>query len=141
MKLGSDEYLKEAQKRINEDPLYEKLGKDVEDSYTLVLEAEPPKGVDTSVIIGFSIVHGKMADIWLGSRKTTFILEAPYGVFIDILTGKLDVNRAFIMRKLKIKGSLARLLKTAKATERFVEVLRTIPSEFEGDYKERSIGR
>ena len=134
MKLGSNEYLEEAKKKINEDTLYADLAKDVEDSYTLVLDAEPAKGVPVPLVIGFHISHGKMTDIWLGDRKTTFILSAPYGVFVSILKGNLDVTKAFIMRKLKIQGSLARLLKTAKATERFVDVLRTIPTEFEGVY-------
>ena len=139
MKLGSDKYLEEAKKRVNEDAPYKELAKNVDDSYTLILGAEPLKGVDESVVIGFTISHGEMTDIWRGEKKTSFILAAPYGVFVDILTGNLDVNRAFITRKLKIKGSLARLLKTAKATERFVDILRTIPAVFEGGYKERSI--
>lgn len=138
MKLGSDEYLQEAKRRINEDARYAELAKEVEDSYTLVLQAEPAKGVSEDLVIGFAISKGKMADIWLGNRKTDFILSAPYGVFVDILTAKLDVTRAFIMRKLKTEGPLARLLKTSKATERFVEVLRTIPTVFEGQYAGRS---
>lgn len=139
MLLGSDEYLEEAKKRVNADALYAELGKDVDDSYALILEAEPAKGVSTTLMIGFTVLHGKMTDIWRGEKKTTFILSAPYGVFVDILKGNLDVNKAFITRNLKIKGSLARLLKTAKATERFVDVLRTVPAEFEGEYKSRSI--
>ncbi|MBU7018237.1 MAG: SCP2 sterol-binding domain-containing protein [Theionarchaea archaeon] len=126
--------MEEAKKRINEDADYAELAKDVEDSYTLVLDAEPAKGVPEPLVIGFHISQGKMIDIWLGDRKTSFILSAPYGVFVSILKGNLDVTKAFIMRKLKIQGSLARLLKTAKATERFVDVLRTIPTDFEGAY-------
>lgn len=41
-------------------------------------------------------------------------------------------------RKLKIKGSLARLLKILKATEWFVDVLREIPTDFEGEYSHKS---
>lgn len=138
MLLGSEEYLEEAKKRINEDSTYADLARDVEDSYTLVFQAEPAKGITESLVLGFQISHGKMADAWRGDKRTDFILSAPYGVFVDILTGRLNVTRAFIMRKLKIKGSLARLLKTSKATERFVEVLQTIPTEFEGEYQEKS---
>lgn len=97
------------------------------------MQAEPAKGVNESLVIGFHISHGKIKDIWLGDKKTDFILSAPYSVFVAILKGNLDVTRAFITRKLKTKGSLARLLKTSKATERFVNVLRTIPTEFEGE--------
>lgn len=132
--LGCDDYLEEARKRVNEDSKYEELAKEVNDSYTLVMEAEPTKGIPNSMVLGFQISEGKMTDIWRGDRKTDFILSAKYGDFVDILTGNLNVTKAFITRKLKIKGSLARMLKTSKATERFVEVLQTIPTEFEGDY-------
>jgi putative sterol carrier protein len=132
--MGSDEYLKEAQKRINEDSVYKDLAKNIEDSYTLVMKAEPDKGVPESVILGFKISKGTMIDVWKGNKKSDFTLTASYGNFVDILTGNLNVTKAFVTRKLKIKGSLARLLKTSKATERFVEVLQSIPTEFEGEY-------
>lgn len=136
--LGSEDYLEEAKKRINEDETYAELAKDIKDSYTLVMQAESAKGINETLILGFEITNGKMTDVWRGDRKTDFILSAKYGDFVDILTGKLNVTKAFITRKLKIKGSLARLLKTSKATERFVDVLRTIPTEFEGEYQGRS---
>ncbi|MBU6997508.1 MAG: SCP2 sterol-binding domain-containing protein [Theionarchaea archaeon] len=119
---------------MNEDSQYEELAREVNDSYTLVMEAEPSKGVPNSMVLGFQISEGKMTDIWRGDRRTDFVLSAKYGDFVDILTGTLNVTKAFVTRKLKIKGSLARMLKTSKATERFVEVLKTIPTEFEGDY-------
>jgi len=138
MILGCEEYIKEAEKRINADEKYAELGKKVDDSYTLMFLAEPDKGVKENLVLGFTIVNGKMTESWLGERPTNFILTAKYGNYVDILTGKLNVNRAFISRKLKVKGSLPRLLKTSKATERLVEVLRTIPTEFKGDYREKS---
>ena len=118
--------------------MYAKLAENVNDSYTLIMQAEPTKGVEKTLVLGFKISRGTMEDAWRGDRKTDFILQASYGNYVDILTGRLNVTKAFITRKLKIKGSLSRLLKTSKATERFVEVLRTIPTEFEGEYKERS---
>jgi len=41
-------------------------------------------------------------------------------------------------RKLKVKGNLLQLLKTADATIRWLEVLQTIPTEFEGNYADQS---
>lgn len=133
--------MEEAKKKINEDSTYAELARDLKESYTLVMQAEPNKGVKETLVLGFEIANGKMTEAWRGERKTTFILSASYGAYVDILTGKLNVTKAFITRKLKIKGSLARLLKTSKATERFVDVLRTIPTEFEGEYQGRSTGK
>ncbi|MDH4214255.1 MAG: SCP2 sterol-binding domain-containing protein [Candidatus Thorarchaeota archaeon] len=69
-----------------------------------------------------------MTDIWFGERDTSYILSAPYRVCVDILLGKTGANRAFITRKLNIKGNMPRLLKTAKATDRLVALLREIPT-------------
>ena len=138
--LGSDDYRNEFKKRINTDTDYAELASGVEDSYTLVLQAEPEKGVQDTMIVGFKIKAGKMTDIWLGERETSFILSAPYRVWVDILLGKIGANRAFITRKLSIKGNMPRLLKTAKATDRLVSLLREIPTEFHGDYNDQSFG-
>jgi putative sterol carrier protein len=140
MELGSDAYLTKFKERINADEEYEKLAKTVDDSYTLILQAEPEKGVNDTIIAGFEIKEGKMTDLWSGERETSFILSARYRVWVDILLGKIGANRAFITRKLKIKGNMPRLLKTAKATDRMVQLLREIPTTFHGKYEEHSFG-
>lgn len=140
MVLGSDEYLGNFKEKINTDEEYEKLASGVDDSYTLVLQAEPDKGIQETRVVGFEIKEGKMTDIWTGERKTSFILSAPYRVWVDILLGKIGANRAFITRKLNIKGNMPRLLKTAKATDRLVSLLRELPTEFHGEYKSQSFG-
>lgn len=138
IELGSEAYLTKFKERINADEEYEKLAKTVDDSYTLILQAEPEKGVSDTMVVGFEIKEGKMTDLWTGERETSFILSAPYRVWVDILLGKIGANRAFITRKLKIKGNMPRLLKTAKATDRMVQLLREMPTTFHGEYEEYS---
>ncbi|MFW9958879.1 MAG: SCP2 sterol-binding domain-containing protein [Candidatus Odinarchaeota archaeon] len=140
LELGADEYRNVFRERLNGDAEYAKLASNVDDSYTLVLQAEPDKGVQNTMIVGFEIKSGKMTDIWFGEKDTSYILSAPYRVWVDILLGKIGANRAFITRKLNIKGNMPRLLKTAKATDRLVALLREIPTEFHGDYHKHSFG-
>ncbi|MFW9850398.1 MAG: SCP2 sterol-binding domain-containing protein [Candidatus Thorarchaeota archaeon] len=140
LELASEEYLSKFKSAINQDDEYSKLAETVEDSYTLVLQAEAERGVEETITVGFEIKHGKMTDIWRGDKDTSFILSAPYRVWVDILLGKIGANRAFITRKLKIKGNMPRLLKTAKATDRLVALLRELPTEFHGQYNEHSFG-
>ncbi len=68
------------------------------------------------------------------------LLRTPYSVWVDILLGKIGPNRAFITRRLKIVGNMPRLLKTAKATERLVDLLHKMPTEFHGEYAKLSFG-
>ncbi|MDR5695843.1 MAG: SCP2 sterol-binding domain-containing protein [Armatimonadota bacterium] len=134
MRFGSWEYLVEVQRRTNADEKYRELAKDEHDSYTLVLEPEPAKGVERRIVVGFRVDGGEISEIWEGERPTDFTLSGPYGVWVDILVGRLGANAAFVMRKLKIRGNFLKLLKGADSTQRWLEILRTIPTEFEGVY-------
>lgn len=138
MKFGSMEYLEEVKRRSNADEVYQRLARDESDSYLMVIKAEPDKGIPETLTIGYAADHGTIAEVWIGERKTDFVLEGPYGVWVRILTGKLDPNKAMMMRKLKVKGNLLQLLRTADATIRWLQVLQTIPTDFEGDYADQS---
>lgn len=139
MKLGSIEYIQTVMDRSNSDEKYRQLAKGQYETYTLVLEAEPDKGVPEPVIVGFDCQDGEFVDVWQGKRATTFTLSAPYGVWVDILRGKMGPTVAITMRRLKTQGPFLQLLKGAERVLRWVEVLRTIPTEFEGQYSHYNI--
>ena len=139
MKLGSLGYMQEVVKRSNADEQYRALARGQFETYTLVLEAEPEKGVKDPVIVGFDCQDGEFVDIWQGARATLFTLSAPYGTWVDILRGKVGATRAITMRMLKVQGPFLQLLKGANRVLRWVEILGTIPTEFEGDYAQHDI--
>jgi len=130
------EYLEEAKKRSNSDPEYLELARGDTESYTLVLQEEPDRGVGEEIVVGFDIVDGKMNEVWLGERPTDFTIAGPYGVWVDILRGKMAPNKAIAMRKLTTRGPFLQLLQRSNRIIRWVKVLRTIPTEFEGHYAE-----
>ncbi len=141
MKLASSEYLQEVKKRSNADPEYLELAKGHSASYTLVLEPEPDKGVTEQIIVGFDNVDGKINEVWAGQRPTAFTLSAPYGVWVDILRGKMGPTKAIASRKLKTQGPFVQLLQGANRIVKWVEILRTIPTEFEGEYAQYNLPR
>lgn len=140
MKLGSLEYLDEVKRRSNADAKYCEMVKNDRESYTLVLQAEPRKGVKDTLTIGFRVDHGQIPEMWQGERNTDFTLTGPYGVWVDILRGALNPNKALTMRKIKARGNLLQLLRGADSTIRWVEILQTIPTEFEGQYAQYNTG-
>jgi putative sterol carrier protein len=139
MKLASLEYMQEATERVNGDAKYLELAKGNNESYTLVLEPEPEKGVTEQIVVGFQNADGKMAQSWREQRPTDFTLTAPYGVWVDILRGKIGPTKALTMRKLKSEGSFVKLVQGATRITRWVEILRTIPTEFEGEYAQYNL--
>ena len=139
MKLATLEYLEAVKAKSNSDPQYLELAKGNNESYTLVLEPEPAQGIAGQIVIGFDNVDGKMDNVWVGQRPTLFTLSGPYSVWVDILRGKMGATKAITMRKLKTQGPFLQLLQGANRIIRWVEILRTIPTEFEGNYSQYNL--
>ncbi len=139
MKLASLEYLEEVKQRSNADPKYLELAKGNNESYTLVLEPEPAQGVTDTIIVGFDNVNGKLNEVWLGQRPTLFTLSGPYSTWVDIVRGKMGATKAITMRKLRTQGPFLQLLQGGPRIIRWVEILRTIPTEFEGGYAQYNL--
>lgn len=138
MEFCSSEYLEEAKKRTNSDEKYLELAKGEHASYTLRIKAEPEKEVNNDIVIGYVVEDGRIVDIWRGERDTDFSITGKYGVWVNVLLGKLGATKALMMRKLKVKGNLLKLLKYTKPTMRWLEILRTIPTEFHGEYSKHN---
>jgi putative sterol carrier protein len=139
MKLASLEYMEEVKKRSNADPEYLELARGNNESYTLVLSPEPAQGITEQTVIGFDNVEGLMNEVWIGERPTLFTLSGPYGVWVDILRGKMGATKAITMRRLKTQGPFLQLLQGGNRIIRWVEILRTIPTEFEGGYAQYNL--
>lgn len=139
MKLATLEYLEEAKRKSNADPQYLELAKGNNESYTLVLDPEPAQGITEQTVIGFDNADGLMDQVWIGQRPTLFTLSGPYGVWVDILRGKMGATKAITMRKLKTQGPFLQLLQGGNRIIRWVEILRTIPTEFEGTYAQYNL--
>ena len=139
LKLGSPEYTEEVMKRTNSDEKYLNLSKGQNEIYTLVLEAEPEKGVAETLTLCYRVDDGRLAEFYPAEREATFKMSAPYGIWVDILRGVLGANKALMTRKLKVKGNFMKLLKYSESVLRWVDILRTIPTEFEGQYAQFNI--
>jgi hypothetical protein len=131
--------MEEVMRRTNSDEKYLKLSKGENEIYTLVLEAEPDKGVPQTLTLCYRVEDGKIVEVFPTEREATFKISAPYGVWVDILRGKLGANKALMTRKLKVKGNFMKLLKYSDGVLRWVEILGTVPTEFDGDYAQLNI--
>ena len=139
MKLATLEYLEAVTSNSNSDSQYLELAKGNNESYTLGLEPELAQGIAEQIVIGFDNVDGKMSQVWVGQRPTLFTLSGSYGVWVDILRGKMGATKAITMRKLKTQGPFLQLLQGANRITRWVEILRTISTEFAGSYSQYNL--
>ncbi|MBI4730177.1 MAG: SCP2 sterol-binding domain-containing protein [Acidobacteria bacterium] len=135
----SREYLDEAARRIGSDADYQEAARGFDDTVCFVVEPEPDRGVTERYVAGMDLPAA--SEVWVGEdRPAGFTFTAPYGVFVDMMTGALDPVRAMTQRKLKVAGSMPKLLRYVKGTQSLMRVLQGIPTQFDGTYSSRDFG-
>lgn len=81
-------------------------------------------------------------DLWHGKcRRTTqltgeseakaeFILSADYDTWKKLCLGESDITKALVYGKIKVKGSLPKLLRNMKGGKVMISVMRDVPTSF-----------
>ena len=72
-------------------------------------------------------------------KRETLMLNSEQVFCGKDIARKLGASKAFVTRKLKVRGNFLRILQSSDSTMRWLEILRTIPTEFEGAYVSSSI--
>jgi putative sterol carrier protein len=62
-------------------------------------------------------------------RQAAFVLTAPYEHFVSILQGRLDPMTAMMISKLKVRGSMAYMMRNVPTVLDFVRCCREITEE------------
>lgn len=135
----SEDYMREAARVTRECAEYQQASRGFDDTLCFVAEPEPGKGIGERKVAGIFLPAGDQ--FWVGEdRPVTFTLSAPYGNYVDIMTGALDPVRALTLGKLRLKGPMTKILRYIKGTQLWINALRTVPTQFEGEYAGRSFG-
>jgi putative sterol carrier protein len=129
----SKEWIDALAEKLKNDQAYQEAAVGFNAIFQFIVEPEPDKGIPERKEVGVKLPE--CDETWEGIRDdANYIMSGKYGVYVDVLTGKIGATKAITMRKLKVKGNLANLLKFKRAIDRYVEVLGEVPSDFEGDY-------
>jgi hypothetical protein len=126
-------------------------------TYTLHFEREPESSIERDLLVGFEVIDGKICEVWTGEDRTTkftdLVFAGKYGVWVDLLRERLTLTDALLERKLVLRGETNEIygptvwmspgplfgVSLTAATERIVDVARTIPTEFHGKYASESL--
>ncbi len=127
----SNEWLKSLIDFLNNDDDYERIAKKWEGDIAFSIKADGPLQKDMEIYI----------DLWHGTCRggrildesedlnAAFILEAPYGNFVNILSGKLDPMQAMMTRKLIVKGSMSYMMRNIPTVLDFVRCARSVTNK------------
>ncbi len=64
------------------------------------------------------------------AKRAAFIFEGPYSNWKKLIMGQLDPIHAIMMRKFKLQGDMAKVLRYTKAASELVKTASRIPTEF-----------
>ena len=118
---------------LNASEDYAKAAANYEGALCLEVLAEPPMLAET--IYGFvDPYHGKIREYAIMAspteRLTDFQVPGPYSTWKEIVKGNLDPMQAIMKGKLKVRGSMAKLLKEVKASQAMLKSLKNIPTRY-----------
>jgi len=133
MLIFSEEWIEALAEKLKNDQDYQEAAKGFDAIFQFIVEPEPDKGIPDRKEVG--IVLPGCEQTWTGIRDdANYVMSGKYGVYVDVLKGDLGATKAITLRKPKVKGNLANLLKYKRAIDRYVDAMGDVPYDFEGDY-------
>ena len=134
MRFPSDEWWAALVDAINASPAYAEAAADWEGAVSLVIEAEPDKGVPDTLWGHLDLWHGTCrsgAFVRPEEGETApYVVRAPYSRWKAVIRRELDPIKGMMQGKLKVTGDLATLVRQVKAAAELVNVVGTVATEF-----------
>jgi putative sterol carrier protein len=133
-KFPSDEWMQALKDKLNTDERYAQIARKWEGDILFQIEADDQ--IPDSSTFYLDLWHGKCRDSYLAVEEhlteldPAYILSSTYGNFIRVLKGELDPMQAMITRKLRVKGSMAYMMRNVPVVLDFVRCAQEIESEF-----------
>lgn len=130
-KLFSEEWVKEYMRLLNESREYEEAAKDWEGDFLFVVE--PDEGLEKPMYIYLDLYHGKARNGYVvddpSKINTAFEFRGKYSNWKKLLNGEIDPIKGLVTGKFKLKGSMAKVMRYAKAAKILVEVAQKVETE------------
>jgi len=132
-KFPSEEWLKALEARLNSDERYAHVARHWEGDLAFVIEPDDSGELDAPMVLYLDLWHGRCrgsAVLSSVDEKTpAFVLTASLKNYRDILTGRLDPMQAMLTRKLKVKGSMAYMMRNVPVVLDFVRVCKAVTQD------------
>lgn len=122
---------------INADTAFREAAQGWEGDITLVVEAEPDKGVAVDSWAWFDLHHGDNLEAKVVSpdegERARYVIRAPYSTWKEVLRGRLDPVKGMTQGKLRLSGDLVEIRERVQAVAAMVSIAASITSEFPDD--------
>ena len=128
-----EEWLQALKDKLNNDQDYARIARKWEGDLLFVIKADGPLQADSFFYL--DLWHGACRDAYILQKEAVdkltpaYTLTAPYGQFTRLLRGDLEPMQAMITRKLKVKGSMAYMMRNVPVVLDFVRCAQAIDAQ------------
>lgn len=129
----SAEWLQAFEEKLNNDEKYARIASKWEGD--LMFNIEPEGALNAPMQLYLDLWHGKCRKAFVvdesheSELNPAYILSAPYNNFTRIIIGDLDPMQAMITRKLRVKGSMAYMMRNVPVVLDFVRCAQEVDTE------------
>jgi putative sterol carrier protein len=118
----TSEWIQAINEKLNTDEQYARIAHKWEGDIRFILE--PDDTFQQTMWLYFDLWHGKCRNAYIEDQSSTtdpaFVLSAPYGNFVKILTGEAGPMQALMTRMISVKGSMAVFMRNVPTVLNFV---------------------
>jgi len=132
-KFPSDAWLQALKDKLNSDEDYARIASKWEGDLMFHIEADGP--LKETCYYYIDLWHGTCREVRVVEESQIpdlnpgFVMTAPYGNFARLLMGELDPIQAMVTRKLKVKGSMAYMMRNVPVVLDFMRCAKEIDTE------------
>jgi putative sterol carrier protein len=128
----SPEWVQQVRAAINADEKYHKAARNISDCISFKILGKHPAGGDRNETYFYlGIKEGRCIEAVPESRKADFYLTGKYEDWKAVLDGHIDVIKAIVKGKIKMKGNMLHMLKNAIPTTMLVACFQAVPTRYE----------
>jgi len=139
VKAMTQEWMDEYKKAIVADPDYKQIAKDWEGSVSLIVNADPDKGIPQPVYLFMDYWHGDVGEFTVCSKEKAesakFVMTGDYSRWKQVALKELDATKGLLQGKLKMKGDLPYVVRNIKVVNKVVDLLGNFETEWPDDPK------
>ncbi|MBT9172679.1 MAG: hypothetical protein DDT21_01065 [Syntrophomonadaceae bacterium] len=131
--MGSPEWVATYEKLIRESGEYKEAAKGWEGKVVIRVTANPALGLDEDSFQLLDLWHGECRFALLVPRavgeQADYILSGELERWEAVISGALDVTKAMMQGKIKLKGDLATIVRYVRASTLLTEIASRIPTK------------
>jgi len=138
--MGTPEWVATFEKLVQNDEEYKRVAKTWEGTVVIHILANPANGINDDLYLYMDLWHGDCRFVRLVPKEIgangDFVLTGEMERWQAVMKKELDVTKAMMQGKVKLKGSLPTIVRYVKASIRLTDLSAEIDTKFQSDLSE-----